>query len=231
MVILPKEKLKRSRTARTEITNYSETVKWLDIVLENLKPSTKKITNKSMKNKKLSEIHSDNKLFKFGLKAAEQFLKRASEKANVRCQPGGDNVTWKNLRSSMSCDLLRKDWSRDEVNARLGHKPSSRVIDKYINYFALDRRKPKKKVYEGNLKKVESELNETREFTKLQAERIRKQKKEMENMKKKIFVLDKSLEEINGLPEVFEFIKMIKATGGLNGKQIEELREKSFEIQ
>ncbi len=184
LVILPKEKLKRSRTPRTEITNYPETAKYLDIVLENVKPADKTISNKWMKDRPLSEIHSDDKLFKFGMKASTLFLIRAVEKSNARCSPGGERVTWKDLRSSMSCDLLKKEWTRDEVNARLGHKPSSRIIDRYINYLALDRKKPKKKIYESNMRRIEEKLEKSEEFNKLQAQRFRDQKEELDLLKK-----------------------------------------------
>lgn len=183
LVILSKEKLKRSRTPRSEINNYPETVKYLDIVLKNVKPAEKRISNKYMKNKKLSEIHGDDKLFKFGMKASAFFLERAAEKANVRCMPEGQKVTWKVLRSSMSCDLLKKEWSRDEVNARLGHKPSSRIIDRYINFLALDRKKPKKKVYESNMRKIEEDLERTKELNKLQTQRLANQKSEIDRVK------------------------------------------------
>ena len=65
-------------------------------------------------------------------------------------------------------------WNRDELNARLGHKPSSRIIDRYINYLALDRKKPKKKVYESNLRKIEAELESSKELSKLQSQRYEK---------------------------------------------------------
>ena len=184
LVILPKEKLKRSRTPRSEITNYPETARYLDIVLAEVKPANKTISNKWMKDKPLSEIHGDDKLFKFGMKAATLFLNRAVEKSNARCSPGGEKVTWKDLRSSMACDLLKKEWTRDEVNARLGHKPSSRIIDRYINYIALDRKKPKKKVYESNMRKMEEDLKETKEVGKLQAQRLLDQKQELDILKK-----------------------------------------------
>ncbi len=185
LVILPKEKLKRSRTPRSEITNYPETAKYLDIVLAEVKPANKTISNKWMKDRPLSEIHSDDKLFKFGMKAATLFLNRAVEKSNARCVAGGEKVTWKDLRSSMACDLLKKEWTRDEVNARLGHKPSSRIIDRYINYLALDRKKPKKKVYESNMRKMEEELKETKEISKLQAQRLLDQKYKLDLLEKR----------------------------------------------
>ncbi len=187
LVILSKEKLKRSRTPRSEINNYPETVKYLDIVLENVKPTNKVISNKWMKDRPLSEIHSDDKLFKFGMKAATLFLERAAEKAQARTLPEGKKVTWKVLRSSMSCDLLKKEWSRDEVNARLGHNPSSRIIDRYINFLALDRKKPKKKVYESNMRKIEEDLERTKELSKLQGQRLESTKREIENLKKILF--------------------------------------------
>jgi hypothetical protein len=184
LIILSKEKLKRSRTPRSEITNYPETVKYLDIVLNNLKPIDKIVSNKYVQNRNLNEIHSEDKLFKFGMKTAARFLNRAVKKSGVRCIPEGQVVTWKDLRSSMACDLLKKEWTRDEVNARLGHKPSSRIIDRYINYLALDRNKPKKKIYDGNLKRVESELERSKELAKLQGQRLESQKREIENLKK-----------------------------------------------
>ena len=94
--------------------------------------------------------------------------------------------SWKDLRSSMACDLLKKGWSRDEINARLGHRPSSRIIDRYINYLAIDRKKPKKKIYEGNIEKLEAELSMHKEISKLQNRRIERQQKEMEEIKKEI---------------------------------------------
>lgn len=173
LIILPRDKLKRSRTPRSEITNYKETVEYLDIVLKNLKPASKKTAH----------IYNKDRLFKFGMKAADKFLRRAVELSGVRCLPSGENVTWKDLRSSMACDLLVKGWTTDEINARLGHKPSSRVIDKYVNYLSLKRKKPKAKVYQSNLKQLEKKLNEQRELNKLQQIRFDNLKKEQDEMK------------------------------------------------
>jgi len=51
----------------------------------------------------------------------------------------GDRLSWKDLRSGMACHLLRSGWSRDEVNARLGHTAYSAALNAYINYLGLDR--------------------------------------------------------------------------------------------
>ena len=183
MIIFSKEKLKRSRTPRSEINNYPETVKYLDLILENLKPTDKNVTNRFMKNKKLSSIHSENKLFKFGWKVAETFFRKAVERSGIRCMPGGERVTWKDLRSSMACDLLKKGWTCDEVNSRLGHKPSSRIIDRYVSYLALDRTRAKKKVYEGSLKKLEIDLEKQKEYNKLQALRMENMQRDNEQLR------------------------------------------------
>lgn len=197
VVTLKKDDLKRSRTARREVTNYPETTRFLDIVLNNLKDSNKVITNKYMKNKKLSEIYSKDKLFKFGYQSAERFMKRCAEKTGVVCKgTKKDLVTFKDLRSSMACDLLRKGWVTDEIKKRLGHTPSSRMIDKYVNYLALDKNEPKKKVYESNLKDVEAKLNETKDLTKLQAERLKKQSEQMVEMQKMMLQLKKQYENL-----------------------------------
>jgi len=183
LVILSKDNLKRSRTPRSEITNYPDTVRYLDIVLNNLKPSQKIISNKFMKNKSLGEIHNPDKLFKFGQTAAVLFLKRAVQKSGVRSEPTGQNVTWKDLRSSMACDLLKKGWTRDELNARLGHTPSSRIIDRYINFLALDRSKPKKKLYDGKMSELNAKLEEFEGKEKLNQARVKRIMEETEAFK------------------------------------------------
>lgn len=189
LIRLPKEKLKRSRTPRSEITNFQETVKYLDIVINNLKPAAPKTSSSRYRRslKTLNELHPLDKLFKFGHKAADKFLERAVQRAGVKALPEGDKVTWMVLRASMACHLLgKKDWTKDEVNARLGHAPSSRTIDRYITYLSLDRRKPKVKVYQSNLKKVETELEQQKETSKLLGLRLENMKQEQEEMKDEI---------------------------------------------
>jgi integrase len=134
LINLRREILKRSRKARSEITNYAEAVYYLDILLKQLN-------------------HSDL-LFDFQPAWGKKVLRRAVQKTGVCCRPAGQIVTLKDLRSSMACDLLSKGWSRDEVNARLGHSPSSKEIDRYVNYLAIDRTRPKRKLHEHQIDKV-----------------------------------------------------------------------------
>ncbi len=105
-IILRREILKRTRTPRTEITNYKETVQSLDLIL--------------------AQLSENEMLFAFGARMTMKVLDRATRITAAKCIPGGQKVTLKDLRSSMACDLLSKGWTTDEVNQRLGHRPSSR---------------------------------------------------------------------------------------------------------
>lgn len=152
LINLPKEKLKATRTPRSEITNFKETVEYLDIILAPLNP--------------------EDKLFNFGHRQALKFLKRAVKLVDAKCTPKGQAVTWKDYRSSMSCYLLKSGWSTDECKARLGHKPSSSAIDKYATYLAIGRHKPKQKIHDNNLEQLRYELEEAKKREKLHSQRM-----------------------------------------------------------
>lgn len=160
IVNLPAEKLKRSRTARSEITNFKETVDFADIVLDGKK--------------------ADDKIFSFGHRQAEKMLDRAAKITNARCIPKGEMATLKDLRSSMACYLLKEGWTTDEVKARLGHRPSSRVIDRYATYLAIGRHKIKKKLYDSSLHKINDELEESKKREILLTRRMERLKEEQE---------------------------------------------------
>lgn len=162
LVNLPKEKLKRSRTPRTEILNYNETTELLDILLEDLKPT--------------------DYLFNFGHRNALKFLRQSTEKSKTFLKhPLGENIIWKDYRSSMACHLLKKGWTTDEVKSRLGHKPSSPVIDVYVTYLALDRHEPKEKIRNSDIEKLQIELKEFKEKEKLKSVRHETEMDELRN--------------------------------------------------
>ncbi len=161
-VNLRREILKRSRTPRAETTNYSETVQLLDAIF--------------------AQMTDDQLLFGFGHRMAAKALERAVRITNATCLPAGQKVTLKDLRSSMACDLLRKGWTTDEVNYRLGHKPSSREIDKYVSWLALDQRKPKKRMFDSSLEVVQNELEEAKRREKLTADRLKRLQEDNEQM-------------------------------------------------
>ncbi len=195
-VNLPKDKLKRTRLTRSEITNFKETTELLDIVLNDLK--------------------DDEELFKFGYAASKKFLNRAVSITKAKCMPKGQPVTWKDFCSSMACDLLKKGWTSDEVNARLGHKPSSIEIDKYINFLAIDRHKPKKKVYSHTLDKVQNELEESKSREKLYTERMQRQQTELEEIKKKYEEAEKDRQkEVKEFSALKNQVKLLLKSQGI----------------
>jgi len=167
LIVLNKEILKRSRTPRTEPTNYKETVELLDIVLEDLGP--------------------DDRLFDVGVRQVEKVMTNAVRITKIICKPKGERPTLKDLRSGMACHLLGEcGWTSDEVKGRLGQKPSSKSIDKYITYLALNKDNPKKKIYDSNLSKIESELEEIKEREKLKDKRIENMHRLLENLENHI---------------------------------------------
>ncbi len=178
-VNLGKEILKRSRTARNELTNYKETVEFFDLVLRDLQES--------------------DLVFPFEYRNAKKILDRAVGITKIKCIPNGQRVTWKDLRSSMACDLLKKSWSIDEINRRLGHKPSSREIDKYVNFLAIDGKKPQRKVYQHNLAQLQGELEISKEQSRLHGMRFGEMKKRLEELEmdreQKSKIVAKSIEE------------------------------------
>ena len=155
--------LKRSRTPRREYNIFPETRIMLDKYLEGLKP--------------------EDKLFNFGLRQSEIMFKRAVEKSGVKLQ-NGETPTLKDLRSSLACYLLNKNWTTDEIRGRLGHKPSSKVLDCYVSYLALDKNKTRKKIQQGTIEELKTELETYKEKSKRDSEKIEDNQKQMKEIQK-----------------------------------------------
>ncbi|MCC6678802.1 MAG: hypothetical protein IT436_16845 [Phycisphaerales bacterium] len=126
LVHLAENKLKRSRRPRSEVTVYRETARYADIILD--------------------QARDDEPLFAFGYRQAVKVLHDAAKRGGATSEPLRERIRWKDLRSGMACHLLRCGWTRDEVNARLGHTPRSSALDAYINFLALDRDAPKQRM-------------------------------------------------------------------------------------
>ncbi len=165
-VIFNKSKLKRSRKERSEITNFKETVELLEIVL--------------------SSLGDNDYLFNFGHRQALKFLNKATKKCKAKCISTGDRPTWKDFRSSMACHLLNTGWTTDEIKARLGHSPSSRALDKYVSYFAIDRHRPKKKVSAGKISRLVEQVEEMKQRERINLKRFDAQNTELSEVKSKL---------------------------------------------
>jgi len=177
LVDLRKEILKRSRRARVEITNFIETAELLDIVLQN--------------------IQDDDLIFNFGHRQALKFIAHCTNVTKIKCIPTGKNPTFKDLRSSMCCYLLKIGWRIEEINSRLGHSPANlAMVTRYANYLALDRHKPKIKVSDNNVQVMKESLDNYRQREKLQCLRIEQQHTRIEVLEKD---REKTNEQINEL--------------------------------
>jgi integrase len=151
LVNLPRSKIKRSRQSRSEPTLYPETVQYADMVLEHLQPA--------------------DQVFPFGHRQALKLIHSVARKTGTTSMPNADRPTWKDLRSGMACHLLKSGWTREEVDARLGHTPHSSALDAYINYFAIDRTRPKEKHVNASLEHLRQELDTAKHREKLTLER------------------------------------------------------------
>ncbi|MBM3435749.1 MAG: site-specific integrase [Bacteroidetes bacterium] len=181
LIDLRKEILKRSRRARVEITNYTETAELLDIVLP--------------------DMRENDSVFNFGHRQSLKFIAHCANVTKIKCTPTGKNPTFKDLRSSMCCHLLKIGWRIEEVNSRLGHSPASlAMVTRYANYLALDRHTPKAKVSDNNIQTMKDNLDHYRQREKLQAFRVEEQQKRIE-------LLEKDRQNTNEL--VTELIKKI----------------------
>lgn len=159
ILVFKQDKIKRSRTARSEPTLYRETTDLLDSILPELKV--------------------EDRIFSFEHRNALKFLKQIRDKVGAKCIEGQE-VTWKDFRSSMACHLLDLGWNTDEIKSRLGHKPSSDVLDMYVNYKALNKKVPKKKVEEGKIKQLVEQIEEFKHREKLNKRKF----DELKEMKK-----------------------------------------------
>lgn len=158
LVNLPQSKIKRSRQTRSEPTLYPETVRYADMVL--------------------TDLSDDELVFGFGHRHALQIIHRVARKSSAKCMPQGEPPTWKDLRSGMACHLLKSGWSREEVDARLGHTPNSSALNAYINFLAIDRGRPKKKLFDSSLRDLQFQLEETLRREKLTRMRLQKQEED-----------------------------------------------------
>ena len=96
----------------------------------------------------------------------------------------------------MACHLLKNGWTQEEVDARLGHTPQSKTLNAYINYLAIDRERPKERVFDSSLEEIQNELEETKRREKLSGDRIRRQGEENEQLKAELRQTNRDVAEL-----------------------------------
>ncbi len=211
LVNLPKDTLKRSRQSRSELTLYPETLRYLDMILERGKEvfiedkkgkDRKKVMQPNGKYKvligkrKFVPYEANDLIFSFEKRQAAKIFDIATKKSGIKVIPTGDKPTWKDIRSSMACHLLKHGWHSDEINLRLGHRISSRELDVYVSYLAANKKMPKKKLFQSNLEEIHDELDESKRREKLQGQRMEAMQEDAERDRKERKSMREEIEEL-----------------------------------
>lgn len=178
LVTLRKEILKRARMARTEPTRFKKTYELIEAHLKSLEPEDFVFfrNEKKVVESKRSKIKKP-----MSLTSVEKHFERLTLKLNIKTKLR-KRVTLKILRSSMACDCLKKGWSVEEINARLGHEIGSKVLKPYINALALEKRganSPKSREFKANIEGLNEKIAEQRNVNILLDKKIQEDKNKM----------------------------------------------------
>lgn len=165
-VHLRRSTLKRTRQTRSEITNFPETARYADEVLEGLTP--------------------DERIFKFGYRNVVKIFQSAVRVSGAVAAPNDDKPKLKDLRSGMACHLLRSGWTTDEVKARLGHSPSSKMIDRYVTYLAISRDGAKRKLENASIQELRAQIQQFEQREKLARKQNEERQQEQSRMMEEI---------------------------------------------
>jgi len=146
--------IKRTRTARIEVTMYKETAQYLDRIL--------------------SKKNDDENIFSFGYMQAMKFFKRALRVSEVKSVYHNKELRLKDLRKSMACNLFVKGWSVDDIKSRLGHTPSSTAIDAYLTFSAKLSNVTKNSFLKQEQEKLRENLHASQDREQLLMQEIRR---------------------------------------------------------
>lgn len=222
---LRKELLKRARKARTEPTRFLKTTKLLDVALKDLDDDDYIFQRND--NKVMKDCESKGQRVPMTLRCAEKVFDNIVERLKIKAVPDGSKPTIKTLRSSMACDCLKKGWSVEEINVRLGHEPWSKVLKPYIDALAIDKSKPKIREYKANLEGVNDKLTEQRGINQLLDKRLAEQTKKIEELENDKNILEKDYKQVS---ERFKLVEQgLKHL--LNRESEKEASEEDYEAK
>lgn len=131
----------------------------------------------------LASLKDDERLFDFNPPALYKALKIIVHKHNLKVKPTNLPIQIKDFRSSMASYFLTSEgWTTDEVKNRLGHKPSSDVIDKYVSYHSLNTNKKRKEKQLLNFRNYEQKYREYEEKVRNLSQKIEDLEKDRETL-------------------------------------------------
>jgi hypothetical protein len=185
LIYLPQDVLKRSRRSRSEPTIYHETVRYLDALFKYGREVEYRDEIGKIR-RKIVSYKEDDFLFSFKYRQALQIFDSVVSRSAVKCEPHGEKPSWKDLRSGMACHLFSKGWHVEDINLRLGHSPQSKWLEAYVNYLAVNRKRAVETHYNNSLEDLKVELEESKQRERLVAQRLEKQKQDIEDLQEEI---------------------------------------------
>lgn len=106
-------------------------------------------------------------LFDWSVSNVRKIIRKLSKLAKVKTTPASLPINIHDFRRSCASYFVRQRRTIDAIKARLGHKPSSNVIDKYVSYHGLDQKEDRIELKKARINKkiesIESENDELRE--------------------------------------------------------------------
>ncbi|MCB9361896.1 site-specific integrase [Candidatus Woesearchaeota archaeon] len=209
------------QASKSKVTHYATTVL----------PQTVEFLNVYLKDLKNGEL-----LFPFGHTNARMLIHRVTTKAKVVAQPEKKAIKLHTFRKSCATHLLKKGYSIDFVKARLGHKPSSTVIDRYVSYLGLDEEQQVGKIQKVDYKELLNAYQETMdklqaisENSKLEQKKLTEKISSMElqnkELKGQLDRVQMNVELLNTLAEDPNRVK--KLSDALKLAEILEIKKKS----
>lgn len=132
-----------------------------------------------------SEFDEETLLFPMNYAAVKKHLSVSSEQLKLYTEPDRKRLAPHDFRRSCATYWLTQGVSIDLIKARLGHKPSSAVIDRYVSYLGLDENPEK---FKDTRKENDGSYKELLASNKEMAERMlvmQEERKRMEEVVKR----------------------------------------------
>lgn len=172
--------------------NKEYTKSKIDSTISLLLPETNELLSTYLKNKKKTK----ELLFQFSYSNARKLIERVSRVAKIKTKPENKEVSIHDFRKSCATYFLSKKYSIDFVRKRLGHKPSSTVIDKYVNYLGLNEEEAVTQSQEMNYGDLLKKYKETTETVKALDQNLKGMEEKYRDLINKLKLVNPKLNEL-----------------------------------
>lgn len=154
----------------------------------------------------LDTVKDNDFIFNMGYASVRKHLSNMCKKLNIKTRPDKKPVSIHDFRKSCATYWLSKNVSIDAVRARLGHKPSSNAIDRYVSYLGLNEKQTVQQIQQGTYKEMTEKYKETKEQLIVMQENYKALQEQLNELQERI----KPNKILNALSRDEEFIKLLK---------------------